>query len=135
MQSTPRPQAAGFWDGFAPPKSFSKADAAEFSRLVANLRRAGTQDRTDPLLVVQAARTATMLEEAHALVAKEGLTAKGGHGSPVPHPLLAVINSMTLRLKSLYNDMGLTAASSKHGSAPKSDESQGGWGDLLTVTG
>jgi P27 family predicted phage terminase small subunit len=132
-----RPTGSGLWEGFAPPESLTPAALAEYHRLVANLRRVGTLDATDPQLVVAAARIKGLMDDAFEAVAVEGLTLEGGHGSLNAHPMLGVINSLTLRLRGLYSDMGLTAPSSKHGK-PTEAEGQGdgdGWGDLLAVRG
>jgi P27 family predicted phage terminase small subunit len=128
-----RVPTAGLWEGFGPPFVGGDPAGPEFHRLVANLRRVGTLDRTDPQMVVSAARAQATLDESYAIVAAEGLTTVGGHGSPCPHPLLGVINQMTIRLRGLYNDMGLTAASSKHGNPAAIDTPEDGWGDLLAV--
>lgn len=126
----------GLWEGFAPPADLAPAALAEFHRLTSNLRRVGTLHATDPRLVLQAARLQALLDEAHATIASEGLRATGGHGSPIPHPLLSTVNSLTIRLRGLWYDMGLTAPSSKHGDPAKAENpSDDGWGDLLSVTG
>jgi P27 family predicted phage terminase small subunit len=130
-----RSPAAGLWEGFAPPGSFDAATLAEFHRLVGNLRRVGTLGKTDPQLVVAAARTQALLDRAHETLAADGLTVEGGHGSTNPHPLLMAANSLTLRLRGLYRDLGLIAETAKHGDPAQAEAPQSRWAGLLNVVG
>jgi hypothetical protein len=119
-----RSPAAGLWEGFAPPGSFDAATLAEFHRLVGNLRRVGTLGKTDPQLVVAAARTQALLDRAHETLAADG-----------PHPLLMAANSLTLRLRGLYRDLGLIAETAKHGDPAQAEAPQSRWAGLLNVVG
>jgi P27 family predicted phage terminase small subunit len=135
----PAPIGAGLWEGFEVPKDLAPPVLSEFNRLVTNLRRVGTLERTDPQLVVSAARNQAMLEAAYTTVADEGMTKVGGHGGPIPHPLLATINQLTIRLRGQHADMGLTAGTARLGAGNKGDDGDGkqdeDWGDLLSITG
>ena len=125
----------GLWEGFVPPSNLSEAASVEFNRLVASLRRAGTLDRTDPMLVVNAARVQALLDQALEKLAAEGMDAESSNHTPMAHPLVNVANTFLMRINKLHNDMGLTAATNRHGSAPNLEKSEDGWADLLSVTG
>jgi P27 family predicted phage terminase small subunit len=131
----PAPAPAGLWEGFDPPADLDAEARAEFARLTVALQQVGTAGRTDPRLVVAAARTHSLIEKAHAELA-EGLgklTQVAANGTLMPHPMIAVLNSLTMRLKALWHDLGLTPASAKLGSAP-ADEAENPWVGLAVGT-
>jgi P27 family predicted phage terminase small subunit len=134
-QTRPRAKVSGLWEGFKPPENLTNAARAEFNRLVANLRRAGTLDRTDPVDVVNLARLQAMVDDALGKIVKDGLTAESSNHTLMANPNVNVANTFLLRINKLKNDMGLTAASSKYGSAQAADTPEDGWGDLLDVVG
>lgn len=133
----PKPKRTGgaSWGDFEPPKNLDAVARAEFGRLTGALAAVGTLDRTDPRLVVAAARTHALLERAHAELAEGGgkLTLTAANGTLMAHPLLGVVGNLTLRVKSLWYDMGLTPASAKLGTAAPGDD--GEWAGLLSVHG
>ena len=134
-QQRPKANAGGLWEGFKPPANLTEAARAEFNRLIANLRRTGALDRTDPNVVVNAARIQALLNDALDKLSVEGLDAESSNHTPMAHPLVNVANTLLMRLNKLQNDMGLTPATSRYGSAPSTDKSEDGWGDLLDVAG
>jgi P27 family predicted phage terminase small subunit len=105
----------------------------EYHRLVAVLAKVGTLDRTDPTLVVAAAQVRALLAKAHAELDASELVLEASNGTPMPHPMLAVVNTMTNRLRGLMKDLGLTAATAKLGdrAAQATAEAENPWGDLL----
>ena len=125
--------AGGLWDGFRLPSDEGDDVIAHYRRLIEVLDKIGTRQKIDPMMVVNAARSLAMLDKANKVVLDQGLTAVGGHGSPIPHPLLAVINSLTLRVRGMMNDFGLTAASAKLASPASSSDNETPWAGLLNV--
>jgi P27 family predicted phage terminase small subunit len=134
-QVRPKATIGGLWEGFTQPQNLTEAASAEFNRLVANLRRAGTLERTDPKVVLNAARVQALLDDALEALAAEGLDAESSNHTPMAHPLVNVANTLLMRIAKLQGEMGLTPATSKYGSAPADEKDEDGWGDLLTVTG
>jgi hypothetical protein len=78
-----RPPRAGLWDQFRPPTGLGDAAEKEFYRLVADLTRAGTLDRCDPAVVLEAARVRALLDQAHAELEGSPLAIKGGNGTDI----------------------------------------------------
>lgn len=130
-QNTKSKSYTGLWQDFQVPDCLDDAEVAEYNRLVANLRRIGTLERTDPEIVVSAACTKVMLYQVRARIKEEGLTSIAGNGTPIPHPLLQTANTLQMRFKGLWSDMGLMASSAKY--ADPKPEGGDDWGDLLAV--
>jgi P27 family predicted phage terminase small subunit len=127
-------QGGDLWSGFAPPIDFAGEALAEYTRLVGVLDRVGTLRKTDPRIVVAAARTHALIERATAELAGDTLTLQAANGTAMPHPMLAVLNTLTMRLTRLWSDMGLTPASARL-TSPKSDEKAANpWDGLLNAT-
>lgn len=106
------------WRGIKAPDHLGPDAAVEYVRLARLLKAAGTLERTDPRLVELYAISYTLIRQAQADVDRDGLTLQVRRGVSLsyhPHPMLAVINSATLRLKAIINDLGLAPSSSKHG--------------------
>jgi P27 family predicted phage terminase small subunit len=120
---------------WGPPGHLSDAAAAEFARLVGLLRAAGNLERTDPMMVELYATTADLLRRAMAEVDRDGPTLMTDRGSTYAHPMCAVINAASMRLKALINDLGLCPASSKYAATPTESAGPDRWGDLLNVVG
>jgi phage terminase small subunit len=120
-------QGGDLWSGFAPPIDFAGEALAEYTRLVGVLDRVGTLRKTDPRIVVAAARTHALIERATAELAGDTLTLQAANGT-------AVLNTLTMRLTRLWSDMGLTPASARL-TSPKSDEKAANpWDGLLNAT-
>ena len=103
-----RPAASvDLWEDFEAPHGLDPRVLAEFRRLETNLQRNGTKARTDPSLAIEAARIRVLLEMAHDELAG-GLTTEASNGTPMSKPAVAQVNSLTMRLRGLLNDMGLT---------------------------
>lgn len=126
-----RPHPGEFWEGFAPPDADDARFRAEFDRLTCNLRSAGTLERTDPSLVVAAARLHVLIEGAWQDIRRDGMTLHAPNGVVMAHPMLGTLNTLTMRQRGLLNDMGLTPASSKLAEPAVPDD--GGWEGLLDV--
>jgi P27 family predicted phage terminase small subunit len=116
------------------PEGLDEPGRVEFLRLVEQVRARGTLDRIDVQLLVATARTVVLLEKAHAELGAGALTKKSGDGTPMPHPMLNVINVQTMRLRGLLNDLGLTPKTSKLGDAP-AKKAENPWEGLLNVAG
>jgi P27 family predicted phage terminase small subunit len=121
------------------PKGKKTNHAAEaWRRMVELLREAGNLDRTDPVMVEVYAINVSLLREAQASIAADGVMIKNRFGVKVPNPATELVNSATLRIKAIINDLGLCPATSKY-SASQSDAGKNQentkWGDLLGVAG
>src|SRR4051794_7414369 len=85
-----------------------------WDHVVALLDAAGNLGRTDPTLVEAYAVKRAMLRAAHEAIGKDGTTTTNGAGALVLHPAVAIVNSATMRLKAIINDLGLCPATSKY---------------------
>lgn len=117
-----------------PPKGMNAAEQTEFARLVEAMRNLGTLRRSDVRLIEATARTVVLLDRAHKELGKGKLTETAANGTPMPHPMLAVINSQTMRLRGLLRDLGLTPASSKLGTVGTTSGDDR-WDGVLNVAG
>jgi phage terminase small subunit len=77
------PPRAGLWDQFRPPTGLGDAAEKEFHRLVPDLTQAGTLDRCDPAIVLEAARVRALLDQAHAELEGSPLAIKSGNGTDI----------------------------------------------------
>lgn len=143
-----KPAPADPWAGFKPPANLDAEAKAEYARLKLVLQRVGTAATTDPRIVVAAARTHSMLEKAHQELAETftearlgrdaafgNLTQIAANGTLMPHPMIAVISNQTLRLKALWNDLGLTPGSAKLGTEKQEEKKADQWAGLNLVGG
>jgi P27 family predicted phage terminase small subunit len=130
----PKPAAA---DGWEPPVYLTGESEAAWRHVVGQLRAAGNLDRTDPTLVECYAVNVALLRRAREAVDSDGVTLLNGAGVPAPHPAVAVMNSATMRIKAIINDLGLCPASSKHAAAVGGGEAEQGdkWAGMLGVAG
>lgn len=131
---------AAIWQGWTLPADVSPEVETEYHRLVRNVRAVGTIDRTDPQMVLAAAKLQALLDKATAeLLACDDqgvpkrLTEAASNGTPMPHPMIGVVNMLTQRLRGYWADMGLTPKT-KHGN-PQPAEEESRWSGLLGVTG
>jgi P27 family predicted phage terminase small subunit len=130
----PSPDRGGgvLWHGFEPPADLPGPARAEFDRLRAALAHVGTLDRTDPALVVTAARVGALVGKALDAIEADGLTLTAGNGTPMKHPMLETLNGLTMRQRGLWADMGLTPETARHG-VKQADEASNPWTGLLNV--
>lgn len=108
----------------------------EFRRVVSLLSARGVLDRTDPRVVELYAMNYDLARLAYRDIRNEGATVTSDRGNVSEHPAVTTLNSATIRLKAIANDLGLTPASSRHanpsnGSKKKDDP----WEGILKVTG
>jgi P27 family predicted phage terminase small subunit len=95
------------------PGDLDAEEAAEFGRLAEQLRGRGLLERTDVRAIEMAACCYAEIVRARAVVKAEGLTLTASNGTAMPHPMIAVINTLRMRLRGLLKDMGLVPSSSK----------------------
>jgi P27 family predicted phage terminase small subunit len=118
------------------PGHLSDQEKAIFRQVVAKLKGFGVLDRTDPTLIELYAVNYALLINARKEVEKDGLTSMTRFGSAAAHPMLAVMNQATIRLKGVLNDLGLTPASSKLSAPPeKGGKRNDPWEGLLNIVG
>lgn len=135
-QSRRSPANSGkLWAGYTVPPWFSDDAKREFWRLAGALKAVGTLNSTYPGLVELAATTAVLLQDAHAVVQREGLVLESSNHTKMPHPLLGTTNALTGKLAKLYADFGLTAATAKYGTAPADPAIAERWAGIIGVVG
>lgn len=130
-------QATGPGPEWDPPELLSEDQAALYQAVVDRLDRAGSLQRTDPLLVEAYAINADLLRQAQAALLRDGHTLVSDKGRVYAHPMLAVVNSASMRLKTIISDLGLCPAANttnagafQAGGDEARDEK---WGDLLAL--
>lgn len=101
------------WSGVETPSYLSPPARKDFEALRETLTRLGTLEKTHPNLVELAARLVNTVRNAYAVIEKEGPSYDAPNGYKVPHPMLKVVTDGTMKLRGLYNDMGLSPVSSK----------------------
>lgn len=116
------------------PDGLSEAETAEFTRLVGAIKTTGTFGRCDVRLIEAAARTQVLIDRAYAELGTSDLTIEAANKTAMPHPMLGVINSLTMRLRGLLGDLGLTPKTSNLGGGDdaKADDR---WNGVLNVAG
>jgi P27 family predicted phage terminase small subunit len=119
----------------AAPEGLNAEEAREFKRLVEALRSRGTLERCDVRLIEAASKTFVLLGRAHDELGHEPLTSEAANGTPMPHPMIGVINSLTMRLRGLLGDLGLTPKTSGLGDAPGDAGAEDHWDGVLNVAG
>ena len=118
------------------PDALSVDERAEYLRLVEALRAVGTHDRCDVRLVEAAARTIVLIERAHAELGKsKDLTLPTTNGMLMPHPMLGVIATQTMRLRGLLRDLGLTPESARLGKGGARKGEGNKWEGLISDAG
>jgi P27 family predicted phage terminase small subunit len=134
--ATAAPRVAADLDGWDAPGHLSDEARAAWHHVVSMLAAKGNLGRTDPTLVECYAVNVALLRQAQAVLALDGpLVVTDGKWSS--HPANMLINSATMRIKAIINDLGLCPASSQHAAsashAKPQDESK--WSDLLGTVG
>lgn len=131
------------------PPGLDAEEAEEFARVVEAVRAIGTLGRCDIRLIEATARTSVLIRRAYAELAQakpatdgdtsrdaaEGiyrLTLRAANGTPMPHPMIGVINSQTMRLRGLLADLGLSPKTAKLGGGPES-KPDAKWEGILGV--
>lgn len=141
LTDRPRPSAPGDDDGrWCVPDHLEGDDEAvkAWAHVVGLLAAAGNLDRTDPVMVEAYAINVSMLRAARHAVVTDGPTVMNGGGGISANPACAVVNSATMRIKAIVNDLGLCPSTSKYAAAPAphGDQSAGGkWDGMLGVVG
>lgn len=120
-------------DEIIAPSTLNAAEEREFRRLVDACREAGTLARADARLIEDAAKMQVLLDRAREELGSGPMTLKAANGTLMPHPMIAVIGSYSMRLRGLRKDLGLTSSPSKSNDKPGKPEGDGRWGDLLSV--
>jgi P27 family predicted phage terminase small subunit len=114
-----------------------EGDAKEaWEHIVGLLAERGNLDRVDVTMVEMYATNFALLRQAQRDLA-EGMTYEMGNGAIVSKPAVAIINSTSMRLRAIINDLGLSPSSAKH-AAGKSSAATGReskWEGLLGVVG
>lgn len=125
------PSAAPAWD---PPAHLTGEAEAAWRHVVGLLASAGNLERTDPTLVEAYAINVALLRQAQAEVTTKGAFVPGRFGT-VENPALPTINSATMRVKAIINDLGLCPASSKFAAtnASSNPSTASKWDGLLGV--
>jgi P27 family predicted phage terminase small subunit len=93
-----------------PPAGLFREALAVRRELVCELERVGTLHSADRHLIELAAVAVGRMRQARALIAKEGLTARGDRGSVV-HPAVRVELSAMRELRALLSELGLSPTS------------------------
>jgi P27 family predicted phage terminase small subunit len=134
--NTPK-KPAGTAKGSAVPPAHLKDEARiAYQRLAGVLKAAGTLDRTDSTLIEMYAVNYALLRKAEGELGGDKLTVKTKRGAVFAHPMIAVMNSTTIRLRGIIADLGLSPASSRYGGdGDNTGEDEDEWGDLLSFTG
>lgn len=122
-------------DDVAVPSALNAAQAREFRRVVEACREAGSLARADARLIEDASRMQVLLDRAHEELGSGSMVLEAANGTAMPHPMIAVIGSLSMRLRGLRKDLGLTSNPSKSNDKAGGDKGDGRWGDLLSVTG
>lgn len=122
--------------GWVPPSHLDAVAKAAWIHVVGLLARAGNLDRTDPTLVETYAINVSLLRGAREAIGEGGLIIKDRFDADQVHPAVAIVNSTTMRIKAIVNDLGLCPASSKN-AAGKADASPqtGKWAGYFDVVG
>lgn len=123
------------WSGVGPPSDLTSEAEVEFYRLVEVLRSVGSLERTDPGLVIDAARVKALLDLAHAEIDQHGLMITHPNKTKSKNPMIEVVNNLTFRRRALLKDMGLSPATSKVTNPSASNaENESPWAGVLKVS-
>jgi P27 family predicted phage terminase small subunit len=139
----PKPRTAaqsgrkrGIDAAWRPPARLRGEARKAWVHVVGLLAAAGNLDRTDPTLVEAYAVNVALMRQACEAIDTDGLTVANGGGGISPNPACAVLNSATMRLKAIVNDLGLCPASSKHAAGKGGTPNRSSkWGDELGIVG
>jgi P27 family predicted phage terminase small subunit len=133
------PRVASPRDGWDAPGHLSEGAKAAWVHVVGLLASKGNLSRTDPNLVECYAVNVDLIRLAQAGIKNDGMFVKNGMGALAPHPGVALVNSATMRIKAIVNDLGLCPSSSKHAAATAGSiaetKAESKWDGLLGVTG
>lgn len=117
------------------PEGLTPEERCEFVRLTEATRAAGTLDRCDVRMIQAAARCSVMIDRAQAELAKGPLTLPTNNGMLMPHPMIAVIATQTMRLRGLWRDLGLTPESARLGKGGARKGEGNKWEGLISDAG
>jgi P27 family predicted phage terminase small subunit len=121
---------------WTPPDYLSDRARCEFARVASLLAARGVLDKTDVRQVELFAMNYDLARHAYELIRTEGPTVTSDRGNVSEHPAVTTLNSATIRLKAIANDLGLTPASSRHANPSHgSKQEDDPWAGLLKVTG
>lgn len=132
------PRVAVSRDGWDAPAHLSDGARAAWDHVVALLASKGNLSRTDPNLVECYAVNVDMIRRAQAEITKDGLFVMNGMKALAPHPGVGLVNSATMRVKAIVNDLGLCPASSKHAASTAgsvADTPASKWKGLIGASG
>jgi len=118
------------------PAKLTGEERREFARLAAALRERGTLGLADVEILVATARLIVVLDRIFERLNTEDLVALASNDTEYAHPLLSAVNSMTMRLRGLLNDLGLTPAGKRAGKVEASGPAEeDAWSKALAVVG
>lgn len=122
------------------PEYLSPRARKEFERVYQLLQESGRDELTDPRLVEAYAVNYDMLLLSYSDVLRDGTTVESDRGNKSRHPAVDGVNSITMRLRGIINDLGFSPRSVRGAtevapSSPttKDDGSPDGWGGLLKL--
>jgi P27 family predicted phage terminase small subunit len=134
-ENSPKKKAGTARGAINPPPHLTDVARSEYRRLAGILKSAGTLDRTDTRLIEMYAVNYALLRRAEEDLDRDGPTHETPRGAFIAHPMIAVMNAATIRLRGIIADLGLSPASSRHGGTGETEEDDDSWGDLLSITG
>lgn len=121
------------WDWVCPDHLTGLA-REEYGRIVDLVRQHGNLSKTDPRLIEIYAINYELLRRAYAEVEAQGPTVESDRGNVSEHPSIQTINSCTIRLKAIINDLGLTPSSCRYSSVQADiEEETNEWSERLKV--
>jgi P27 family predicted phage terminase small subunit len=122
-------------DSWPVPAHLTGVSADAWSHVVGLLAERGNLDRTDPTIVEAYAINVSLLRAAQYELDRNGMTYTTTNGMVASCPAVAIVNTASMRLRAIINDLGLSPSSSKH-AAGKSSAATGRdskWDGLLGV--
>src|SRR4051812_18376842 len=110
-ENSPKKRAGVAKGSAVPPAHLTGEARAAYQRLAGVLKAAGTLDRTDSTLIEVYAINYALLRKAGDELGRDKLTVTTKRGAVFAHPMIAVMNSTTIRLRGIIGDLGLSPAS------------------------
>src|SRR4051794_39671567 len=104
-ENSPKKPAGVAKGAIEPPAHLTGEAKTAYQRLAGVLRSAGTLDRTDSTLIEVYAVNYALLRKAGDELGKKELTVTTTRGACIPHPMIAVMNSATIRLRGIIADL------------------------------